>query len=108
MQEAFSREPPVYAKPKPSAIVRATPTPGEGSPDYAERPPPPIPSSSSSSAVTIASGIGTRPNLPPKPSTPAGSLSFQSVSLTVDCLRLKTGDPTLIALFFLSLLRMPF
>ncbi|CAL1704833.1 unnamed protein product [Somion occarium] len=74
MQDYFSREPPVYAKPKQSPTPQPqSRRPDSTAPDYSERPPPPIPPAHPTpppmSQSVSASGIGNddRPPLPQKP-----------------------------------------
>ena len=81
LQEIFSREPPVYAKPKEAGPAHApSPQPPASiASDYSHRPPPPIPSDrptsveapvqSTPSAVDV--NLGGPPPLPAKPGVPA-------------------------------------
>ncbi|PBK96814.1 UEV-domain-containing protein, partial [Armillaria gallica] len=59
LQDYFSREPPVYAKPKQVA------RPPSGSPQYAQKPPPPLPTNPRPEQPS--SQPPNRPVLPPKP-----------------------------------------
>ncbi|KAK0459689.1 UEV domain-containing protein [Desarmillaria tabescens] len=59
LQDYFSREPPVYAKPKQVA------RPPSGNPEYAQKPPPPLPTSPRPEQPPPQSP--NRPVLPPKP-----------------------------------------
>ncbi|KAK0450824.1 UEV-domain-containing protein [Armillaria borealis] len=78
LQDYFSREPPVYAKPKQVA------RPPSGSPQYAQKPPPPLPTSTRPEQPS--SQPSNRPVLPPKPGyasrftshSPSPSLSISS------------------------------
>ncbi len=76
MQEHFSREPPVYAKPKAPASPppQGQPRRSESTqPDYSARPPPPVPgarptsSPLSRSASILPGGNDDRPPLPVRP-----------------------------------------
>ncbi|TFK92396.1 UEV-domain-containing protein [Polyporus arcularius HHB13444] len=94
MQDAFSRQPPVYAKPKStvatpaqSARPSASSTPVA---DYSHRPPPPIPVDRTASvrvpspAMPLDTLPGGPPPLPAKPGTPAVAntpLSSRSTSV---------------------------
>ncbi|CAE6460149.1 unnamed protein product [Rhizoctonia solani] len=95
MQDNFSREPPVYAKPKgttstPSPAIR-TASPAAGPPPH--RPPPPLPSTSSqippnsqqspnvlTQSFVGGSGSGSPPPRPPKMFSPAMPPSSTSTS----------------------------
>ncbi|KAI0664890.1 UEV-domain-containing protein [Cubamyces menziesii] len=65
MQDAFSRQPPVYAKPKDVTTTQPPPPsrPSSSAPDYAARPPPPLPSQRHPSAEPTVQH--TPPSAPP-------------------------------------------
>ncbi|KAI0637053.1 UEV domain-containing protein [Trametes polyzona] len=81
MQDAFSRQPPVYAKPKDfTAQQPPTSRPSSSAPDYAARPPPPLPverqgsvSSTAQRTTSPAPLPGGPPPLPAKPGSAAPS-----------------------------------
>lgn len=88
MQEHFSREPPVYARPKQpptpqpqSHSNHPSPTPNQSSPSYPGRPPPPLPTDSRPSPPAQPTPVSItrnddRPPLPLKPGvSPAISVS---------------------------------
>ncbi|KAI0082701.1 UEV-domain-containing protein [Panus rudis PR-1116 ss-1] len=82
MQDHFSREPPVYAKPKPSPTPQPqqSRTPASGA-DYSARPPPPVPPVHPASpplSQAASSGNDDRPPLPLKP--PSTAVSSPSVA----------------------------
>ncbi|KII88560.1 hypothetical protein PLICRDRAFT_698920 [Plicaturopsis crispa FD-325 SS-3] len=83
LQDQFSKEPPVYARPKPND--NNTPSPVHATPDYSGRPPPPLPPSHTppTQANTTHLARDDRPPLPPKPgsavSPPARPSSLHSV-----------------------------
>ncbi|OJT15866.1 hypothetical protein TRAPUB_1407 [Trametes pubescens] len=75
MHDAFSRQPPVYAKPKDVTAQQPPPArPSSSAPDYAARPPPPLPVERNASLPASAHGTtspapppGGPPPLPAKP-----------------------------------------
>ncbi|KAI0670462.1 UEV domain-containing protein [Trametes maxima] len=91
MQEAFSRQPPVYAKPKDVTAQQPPPArPSSSAPDYAARPPPPLPVEQHVSAASPAQSVaspapppGGPPPLPAKPgsSAPGASVPPRSTSV---------------------------
>ncbi|KAI0374805.1 UEV-domain-containing protein [Pilatotrama ljubarskyi] len=92
MQDAFSRQPPVYAKPK-DVTAQQPPHPSRPSssaPDYAARPPPPLPVERHGSApspaqrtVSPAPHPGGPPPLPAKPGSSAAGATLPSRSTSV-------------------------
>lgn len=97
MQQHFSRDPPVYAKPKTASNQQSQPQselqhPGTGSPAYAARPPPPLPGTSTPTPLStptpmVSSRNDDRPPLPLKPGQQASSATppvFSSTSTPPD------------------------
>ncbi|KAI0748040.1 UEV domain-containing protein [Daedaleopsis nitida] len=85
MQESFSREPPVYAKPKDAAPTTTSSRPSASStPDYTHRPPPPLPGDRADSVRAHAQGSlsdghpGGPPPLPAKTGLSAISNALSS------------------------------
>ncbi|KAH8099475.1 UEV domain-containing protein [Cristinia sonorae] len=87
MQDHFSREPPVYAKPKPATPSSSSPAqprrPDGASPSYSERPPPPLPGAQPPPLPANGARNDDRPPVPLKPgasvvTTPAASPSLQN------------------------------
>ncbi|KAI0807101.1 UEV domain-containing protein [Fomes fomentarius] len=110
MQEAFSREPPVYAKPKDAASTTAPTQPARPvsstTPDYSHRPPPPLPgnrtdSPAPSSQITPAAvQPGGPPPLPAKPGTPAASNTSPSRTTSLPlphALHNQSQSPTILS-----------
>ena len=79
MQEHFSREPPVYAKPKDGESPRPSAQPSRSDsqgPDYSGRPPPPLPGTQASPAPLNRpppSSHGSNDDRPPLPAKPGMS-----------------------------------
>ncbi|KZV91075.1 UEV-domain-containing protein [Exidia glandulosa HHB12029] len=84
LQDQFSREPPVYAKPRSSASGGGTSqlstNPSTAGPSHATRPPPPLPGSQSVPVTTTSTPISSidRPALPTKPISHSPSPSIAS------------------------------
>ena len=85
MQEMFSREPPVYAKPKDTNAAQTPPPrpPASSTSDYSHRPPPPLPVDRAASVGTpmqstqsTGQNAGGPPPLPAKPGVPVPSAAF--------------------------------
>ncbi|EIW60466.1 UEV-domain-containing protein [Trametes versicolor FP-101664 SS1] len=105
MHDAFSRQPPVYAKPKDVTVQQPPPSrPSSSAPDYAARPPPPLPVERHASLPTSAHGTtspapppGGPPPLPTKPGlAPAGATQpprSTSVPAPQVQLNARTGSP---------------
>ncbi|OBZ75308.1 hypothetical protein A0H81_04396 [Grifola frondosa] len=75
MREAFSRRPPVYAKPK-SAPSPQPSRPRSSTPDYSGRPPPPLPDASAIAPISPASmHVAHNDGRPPLPAKPGSSAS---------------------------------
>lgn len=81
MQEQFSREPPVYAKPPSGTAIQPPlsrdyrgkpppPLPGSSVPTGAPSPPAPLPPMSSQPVASSSVSISDRPAIPPKPMLP--------------------------------------
>ncbi|KAI0709109.1 UEV domain-containing protein [Earliella scabrosa] len=125
MQDAFSREPPVYARPKdaaaptPSSVQTARPpVSASTSSDYAHRPPPPLPGDRAPSAGTPAQMTpsdmqpGGPPPLPAKPGVPASSNVFSpsrstSVPLPHASTTVPSQSPATISSPALAMMRPP-
>ena len=106
MQEKFSREPPVYAKPQ-RALSSTSPQPEaahaviKGGVDYSGKPPPPLPGASTPSAQQTSSPLSVaddeRPPIPAKPgNSAAASISFlrNSNASSSPMLRSRSQSPT--------------
>ncbi|KAH9854147.1 UEV-domain-containing protein [Lenzites betulinus] len=92
MHDAFSRQPPVYAKPKDVTAQQQPPPsrPSSSAPDYTARPPPPLPVERHSSVPSTAHRTtspapppGGPPPLPAKPGSAAPGASPPSRSTSV-------------------------
>lgn len=89
MQEHFSREPPVYAKPKdgesPRPLAHPSRSDSQG-PDYSGRPPPPLPGTQASPSPlnrpppSSHGSSDDRPPLPAKPGTSSLATTSRGVS----------------------------
>lgn len=93
MQSQFSKEPPVYAKPKDSP--QPAPQPSAINQDYSAKPPPPVPQVQSPPPQS-AQGYD-RPPLPPKPSSSIPNLNgYQANSpasfVPTVCLHIDDGN----------------
>jgi ESCRT-I complex subunit TSG101 len=85
LQDQFSREPPVYSKPRNNPPPNVQPA--VLSRDYAERPPPPIPPAIPSTQSRSELPQDDRPALPPRP-------DFLSPTLTAAAISVPSGQPT--------------
>ncbi|KAI0781019.1 UEV domain-containing protein [Trametes elegans] len=88
MQDAFSRQPPVYAKPKDVTAQQPPPSrPASSAPDYAARPPPPLPTErhyahSPAPPTYSPHNRSASVDLPPHPAAwPAGAQSNPALNL---------------------------
>ncbi|KAI0362005.1 UEV-domain-containing protein [Trametes cingulata] len=109
MQDAFSRQPPVYAKPKDVTAQQPQPSrPSSSAPDYAARPPPPLPVERHGSApspaqrtVSPAPHPGGPPPLPAKPGSSAAGATLSSRSTSVPVPQanadIRTGSPAILS-----------
>ncbi|KAH9946184.1 UEV-domain-containing protein [Epithele typhae] len=86
MQHAFSREPPVYARPKDAGNVQSQ-SPGSqplATAEYSHRPPPPLPPSSVPANASPTPPADTRPGGPPplpaKPGVPGAATGVPQAS----------------------------
>ncbi|KAI1795953.1 UEV-domain-containing protein [Ganoderma leucocontextum] len=101
LHEIFSREPPVYAKPKDAAPVQTpSPRPPASTPfDYPHRPPPPLPVDRPGSiGAPVQSTPSADANLggpPPVPAKPGGSAAFSpSSSSPAPLTQASANDPS--------------